>query len=68
VACCRFGGHWDERVSMMQLWPDYLDTLRSLPAKTIATNTNGLMNRLVVILSEAKNPPHFGEILRFAQD
>ncbi len=38
------------------------------------TYTSGLMNRLVVILSEAKNPPVFSagfqrrEILRFAQN
>jgi|GEM_PF-5450362 hypothetical protein len=31
---------------------------------TLMSYTNGLMNSLVVILSEAKNPPHFGEILR----
>lgn len=34
------GEHWDERVRMMQWWADYLDTLRSVPAKmAVADNS-----------------------------
>jgi integrase len=29
------GEHWDERVSMMQLWADYLDQLRTTTADAV---------------------------------